>query len=298
MKLTGAIVLISVVIIAAYSLLSTEIDAKKIAAFAAIGILVGVVFLISDRLTSLKVGGFGELTAAVQQAEGDLEQIQEIRKTVQGQSDQISLMVRESEHARKDIREVEDLSKSAKVKVDDVARIQEQAQLALDQVRTITKFNMLIAAAMSDDRLALDELLEIANAAKNPLSQLALQASLAVASNPTLIDILKPVPKWEDEPFDHKTATFEEYSDAYYRFKPILKPAVLNALWSNEHIPLFRKLSFLVDVMKATDSIRVLHMTCILVNKEAALDKNALVYDQYLEWWEENKSQYPGHEEQ
>jgi hypothetical protein len=283
---------------AAYFLFATGSDAKKVGVFAAIGILVGAVLLISDRLTTLKVGGFGELTAVVQQAEGDLEQIQQIRKTVQDQSDQLSLMVRESEHARKDLRELEDLSKSAKAKVDDVARIQEQAQLALDELRAITNFNMLIAAAMSDNRPALDELLKIAREDNNPLSQLALRAAMEVASGPTLIDILKPVPKWKDEPFDPETASFDQLRNAYDDFKPILKPAVLNALWINKHISLFQKLSFLVDVMKTTDSIRVLHMTCILVNKEAALGLNALVYDRYLEWWEENKDRYPEHEPQ
>jgi len=96
MKYIGALLLINVVLVAAYFLFATGVDHKRIIAFAGVGLGIGVAIMLCDRLTGVKIPGFAEMTSTVEQAKADANEISAIKDRVEAQSATVDLIAKQA----------------------------------------------------------------------------------------------------------------------------------------------------------------------------------------------------------
>ena len=70
------------------------------------------------------------------------------------------------------------------------------------------------------------------------------------------------------------------------------RSTVLETVWAQERFSKYDRLQFLYDLVKTTESNRILYKACKLIDTEAKLNYNYLWYKQHIEWWEKSKDLY------
>jgi hypothetical protein len=113
MKYIGVLILINVVVVLAFFAQQPGYDWKRLSSFGAMGIFVGLLMLFGDRITNVKVGGVGEISAVVAQANADAEQIAKIRSQVEAHRDSLDMVIRDTNLARSKISDLTELSEKA-----------------------------------------------------------------------------------------------------------------------------------------------------------------------------------------
>lgn len=295
MKNAGLLILFNVAIVAAYCFLATNLSGKRILGFSLLGIFVGAVLILNDRLTLIRIKGIGEIQAAQSRAIAGAERIEAIQKEVEDQRASIAMVVRDADTAHNDIERINQYVASAETKTKQLEGMVKGANEATSQLSKVTEFNLLLTRANNDDRPAFDQLIAIANSSQPPYSSLALSGLINLATS--LDTVLRfavteeALEKWQP-PFHAKTATLEEYRAAIDSQRPDVASGILDVLWQQERFSKYQKLDLVMRVMATTKSIKVLREACVLADNEAQIQRNILGYGQYLEWWAKNRDHY------
>jgi uncharacterized membrane-anchored protein YhcB (DUF1043 family) len=293
MKYIGGLVLINVVLIAAYFLFLTQVSGKRIFAFASIGLIIGVCLMLADRITKVKVPGIGEITAAVEKVTTDANEVEKIRKEVESHRDAIALVLRDTNTARKDLDELASLSKKSKEKADQVENVLSEAKTSLDDIKSVSDFALLITKASNDDRSSFDALRKIAGIEGHRFIEITQPVLMQIITDPQVTGIFSFNINWKrDYNLEPDKASFSDFANVFNKVTSIHQPAVLKTMWKQARFPKNNKLDVLYQVITSTKSIRCLHLACKLMDEEAKLGMNIIVYEQYAKWWEENKESY------
>ena len=241
----------------------------------------------------MKLPGIGEVTAATTKAIADAEHIDKIRGEVEAQRDTITIIARDANKAREDINRVDNYAKIAKGKSEEAERAATAAVASQQELDRIMSFSLLITRANNDDRTAFDHLLKLANNNDPIFGALSMRAALGIVTSRGLMVSLSDsdLPRFD---FTPQTATLQEYENFIktYSLRPDVATGALVSMWNQERFSKQEKLNFLIDQINKTPSIRILESSCNLVNSEAKLDKNILVWHLYPQWWNENMNRY------
>jgi hypothetical protein len=100
----------------------TQFDTTKIILFASIEILIGVFFVLSERITSAKTP-FLEFQAEIDKARSDVKEIEEILVSVKAQKEMIDLIVRDANTAQRQMTEIETIANEARMKAQKIEKI-------------------------------------------------------------------------------------------------------------------------------------------------------------------------------
>jgi len=293
MQYVGALFLISIVVILWHIANKKTADWKRLTAVGVIGLFVGVALLLGDRITGVKVKGVGEISAVVAQATADAEKIANIRAELESQRDSLQMVVRDANNAQQKIEELSKLSDEAAEQLRTIEQIQSEASIVLKEIRNLSQFSHTLVLAENDNRGAFQELLKIANTS-GPFREAALAAveQIVIDVNPMYNVRVDPDVPWEVIGVSLEESSLLALKQAYSNLQSTYKPKFLSEFWKQERFPVGKRLEFLSDVIKNEGSLRALHRACILLNKEAHLNKNILGASMYLDWWQENRAKY------
>ena len=92
MKYAGGLLLVNVLLIAAYFLFATEVGGKRVLTFASVGLAVGVFLMVCDRVTGIKIPGLADMTTVVEKAKADADAIAAMKKRIESQSATVDLV--------------------------------------------------------------------------------------------------------------------------------------------------------------------------------------------------------------
>jgi uncharacterized protein (DUF3084 family) len=127
MKKIGIALLFVVFGLSIYLIFWTQFDTTKITLFASIGILIGVFFVLSERITSAKTP-FLEFQAEIDKARSDVKEIEEILASIKSQKEMIDLIVRDANTAQRQMSEIETIANEAHMKAQEIERILKDAK--------------------------------------------------------------------------------------------------------------------------------------------------------------------------
>ncbi len=286
---------IAITIVAAgFSLFRTDIDWKRVALFASISLFGSIVFIVGDRITSVKIPGGGAIEAEINRATVGADHIADIEKDVRAQSASIAAVVQDATRAKEEIARLDGLAKAAKEKEDEINESLERASKLVGDLKQLSEFNLLLTRAANDDRLAFDEVIRKSEGADEPFKTMSARWLISQTST----DFLLVGGMGTNEllhlsvPFYIDRATIAEYRGAILKNNSDVATTILGALWAQERFSKYDRLTLVVDVIKTTESIRVLTDACRIVSNESKIKLNIVRWKQYPEWWDKVRSDY------
>lgn len=216
------------------------------------------------------------------------DEIAKIRSEVETQRNAIGVILRDSNSARSDIDNVSKLAIDGQTQVIDlrskaleVESIANQAKRALEDIRVTTDLTFLAAKAEANDRGAFEKLIPIANDRSHQFHDLAFGVVRKIVDQVTFT----MEPKWDQLDVDPKTGDFTELVTAFQHAPIVFQPAVLTAIYDQQRFSRFDRLKFLADTIRTTRYVSVLKAACLLMDKESKLEKNAVAFQEHLDWW-------------
>lgn len=138
MKKIGVILLFLVLGLSTYLIFWSQFDATKITLFASIGILIGVFFILSERITSAKTP-FLEFKAEIDKARSDVKEIEEILVSIKAQKDMIDLIARDANTAQRQISQIETIANEAHIKAQEIEGVLKDTNSKARQIELIAK---------------------------------------------------------------------------------------------------------------------------------------------------------------
>lgn len=138
MKKIGAFLLLIVLLASAYMIFWTQYESGRISFFVGIGTIIGIFFVLSERITSAKTP-FLELEAEIDKARSDVKEIGDILESIKSQKDMIDLIVRDANAAQKQMLQIETIVKEAHLKAQEIEGIVASTNLKAAQIEKIAK---------------------------------------------------------------------------------------------------------------------------------------------------------------
>ena len=127
MKKIGALLLIVVLGLSTYLIFWSQFEATQITLFASIGILISVIFVLSERITSVKISNV-EIKAEIDKARSGVKEIEEILASIKSQKEMIDLIARDANTAQRQMLQIETIANEAHVKAQEIERILKDAE--------------------------------------------------------------------------------------------------------------------------------------------------------------------------
>jgi biopolymer transport protein ExbB/TolQ len=127
MKKIGVMLLFVVLGLSTYLIFWSQFEATKIKLFATIGILIGVFFVLSERITSVKTF-FLEFKTEINEVRSNAKEIKEILANIKSQKDMIDLIARDANTAQKQMLEIETIANEAHIKAQKIEKILKDAE--------------------------------------------------------------------------------------------------------------------------------------------------------------------------
>ena len=152
------------------------------------------------------------------------------------------------------------------------------ADNALSQLQSLSRFYGLALRVRSDDRHAFESIMKILNDPSDPRFP---QADAIVSNLPKEIDILNlleyPV-DWKELGIDPEIADIPAFERAMGQLLPIYQTKVMETAWKAQHLNKADRVQFLIDIMNNTPSLRCLEKACRLLNEESKVGVNFLAW--------------------
>ena len=127
MKKIGALLLIVVLGLSTYLIFWSQFEATQITLFASIGILISVIFVLSERITSVKISNV-EIKAEIDKARSGVKEIEEILASIKSQKEMIDLIARDANTAQRQMSQIETIANEAHVKAQKIEKILKDAE--------------------------------------------------------------------------------------------------------------------------------------------------------------------------
>jgi hypothetical protein len=231
--------------------------------------------------------------AALLEVETTSFELKNIKNVVLGHKKSIETILVAARKDKNEIAEVRNEAEKVKSKVDELNSITERAEESIAAIRVTAETSFLITKAKNDDRVAFDKILRLSRN-EGPYKELLNNAitQIVFEINPLYDVRIDPKVPWKRYNTNPATAAISELESIYWSLPPIYKPSFLSEIWSQERFDTGTKLKFFYNVIKKEKSLRALHRACILMNKEAQINKNILGANEYLLWYETNKMKY------
>lgn len=138
MKKIGIILLFAVLGFSAYLIFRSEYNATQITLFASIGIIIGVIFILQERIIYVKIP-FLELKTEIDKARSGAKEIEEILASIKSQQEMINLIARDANTAQTQISQIEAIANEAHIKAQEIEGILDDTNSKARQIELIAK---------------------------------------------------------------------------------------------------------------------------------------------------------------
>lgn len=127
MKKIGAILLVVVLGLTTYLIFWSQFEATKIKLFATVGISIGIFFVLSERIISVKTF-FLEFKTEINEVRSNAKEIKEILANIKSQKDMIDLIARDANIAQRQMSQIETIANEANIKAQKIEKILKDAE--------------------------------------------------------------------------------------------------------------------------------------------------------------------------
>jgi hypothetical protein len=257
MALFGYLCVVNSMAILFWWLIGDKPNAVYAAGVAAIALFVGLACIFNERVTEITVAKVGSIKTTAMKVKVDAEEIAQMKERIQGQAATVDLVAGKAAEAER-----------------------------------LLAFTSTVVAAQNDDRKAFDQLRAWAEDASNPFGKKADQAwNTMVAASWQPIGTHYGI-QWDsgDKPEEKGLGELK----GLFNKEPDrgLKLGYLGHIADRQEIPLRARLEFFVEVMRDTQSVKVLEVAGECFTAIAQLEnmkRRPLDTEKILEWWEKNK---------
>jgi len=184
------------------------------------------------------------------------------------------------------------LYNDAKSRVDRLENITKEANGAIADLKAVTDFTFILEEAKTDSRKALEDLFNIANSNDKRFSQFAEKSLVQIFTSTHVEGLIMPNVNWSKYNLEPDKASLEQLATAFYTEVPYTQVRMLYSIWNQSRFSKYDKISFLINVVRTTQSVKCLHQACKLLEQEAKTGKNFMAYEEFLQWWDKHKSCY------
>ena len=292
MRLFGLLILLNTLFVSGYFVFGTSADIKRISGFAAVGAILSLILIISDRVTHIKLDGIGEIAAAAEKAEASAERILEIEQEVETHRDTIALVARDANDTRKQLGSVTDTIHKLQQQMVDIDGLQDNASKALNRLSSLSDFYNDMMSARSDDRQAFERVSSISYDGSDFRNEQARQFLEVLPKEIEVLNILDYQVPWDTLLITPETASFQTLQNAISQLQPIHQSKLIETIWETDRFPKKQRIQFMIDVIANTSSMRCLDKATRLLDNEANVGKNFLGRSLYRQWWETNEQNY------
>jgi hypothetical protein len=186
--------------------------------------------------------------------------------------------------------EVASVSEEVKESVRQLKISKSEATVAIDEVRRLSDFHLLLTKALNDDRVSFDEIYRIATKENHEFQKTAEQAVFQIIEGQQASKIFQFSAKWKEQyNLDPVNASLAEFAKVYSKCIPMHRSSLIKTIWEQERFAKAERLDMLYQVITSADSIKLLNQACRLMDEEAKIGKNFVGYKKYIEWWDENR---------
>ncbi len=177
-----------------------------------------------------------------------------------------------------------------KYKID--KQIGSSKDLQIKQLDSYSEFYRLSVSVRADSRAALDKLKEISQNKYDVRQSLVADTLKDFPKEAEHINLLEYPIDWQQIGIDPTKATLEVFQELYNHAAPVYQSKIMQTVWGATQIQKKEKIQFLIDIIRTTPSVRCLREACILLNPEAKLGRNFMLWEEYIKWWDNNKDKY------
>jgi len=291
-KLIGILMLINTAIIALIYLNNPDISKWKIITFSSVGIVVGVILLFSDRISSIDIADFAKIEMNRKKAEENLGVIESIRADVENQKNKIDAVFRDLNETNKKASAALETADKIQGKSEEIEKIQDEAKVKVNSMNSLLEFQLVALKAQNDDRKSFDILIKHSRNVDDPMRDVSSSILLTIMSDPVVENTMFSTINWEYLKIDPATATIQEMLNVLSRIPSRMSVDLFTHIWNRENIPLNDKVHLAIQLINESKSVVMLNSACIYLNKITGINKNALIWEVYLNWWKENESKY------
>jgi hypothetical protein len=213
-----------------------------------------------------------------------------IKTEVEQHQESIRVTEGKAKQALSEIQAIQKISGQAKTQAETATKLLVRAETSVKELRTMADFNLLVLKATNDDREAFDRLRKI-GPSERPLYQLAHQTVQEIAYDIKLSWNIISEPSLQYA-FDWSKTDYDFLLKMYHTVPPLYRSGFVSKLWSQQHFSKQKRLDFLYQVIKTDTSIKALNRACMFMNQEAQINRNILAADEYLRWYEANRTKY------
>ena len=135
-KKIGIILLLTVLAISTYLIFWSRFESTEISLFASIGVIIGIFFTLSERITSAKTP-FLEIKAEIDKARSNVKEIEEILASIKSQKDLIDLILRDAKAAQRQMTQIENIANEAHLKSREIEVIVNDTNLKAQQIELL-----------------------------------------------------------------------------------------------------------------------------------------------------------------
>jgi hypothetical protein len=178
----------------------------------------------------------------------------------------------------------------AKARVDRLEDITGRANVAVADLKSVIDFTLTMEEAKNDSRKSFDALLATANSKDSRFFQLASNALYQIFASTHTENLFMTDPQWHKHNVDPEKASLRVLTTVYKLEHPYTQVRMQYTIWNQKRFSKHDRISFLVDVINTTSSVRCLHQACKLLEEEARIGKNFIGYQEFLQWWDRQKS--------
>jgi len=272
------------------------VDAKSNKGFVitiyTITVIVGVVMILSPRITKLNILKFGTIDIAVEKAVLDAKLVADIKQRVEAQSATIDLVAKQASEVKKLFQDLEDKNELVDKRLGALdEKIQESTQI-LSDLQLTREFTMTVIAAQNNDRKAFDQLRIWADDESYLFTSRAEQAwntILEEHNKPYSVGGFK-VP-WT-EGFDPSKLTLPKLAQQYLDAPAHLKPALLEYIWNRTDIPKIDRLDFMLNVMQIDSSLTAVEYAGRYFTSGTNQKIKPLAVEYLVKWWREHRQEF------
>lgn len=293
MKLVGVLLVINALAIAIWWTATNQSGRVAGVAICIVAALIGMAFVVHDRLTELTIKGVGTIKAASEQALADAQTVAALKQRVENQSATVDLVAKQAALAKGLAEEVQEQSNKAAAELQNLDKATTLARELLTETRALLDFTETVVAAQSDDRAAFDKLQKIAEDKSSRFVERAKQAWLAIFEShsggmwATGFQV-----KWKEGIDPTKLSILELRNGYLLTPDPTVRLGLLEFIVNRQDISKAERLDFFLEILRTDPSLRAAEYAGRHFTGLAELKIKPLAVDFLTKWWSEHRQEF------
>ena len=291
MKLLGLLLILNSLVLTGYWVIGDHTHKGWAITICVVTIIVGIAFTFHERALEITFSGIGTIKAAAKQAAIDANAVSDLKDRVESQSATVDLVAQSAAEARKIVDKLTEKSQATDEKLDMIDETIVKAQEALKEIKRITEFATDLLAAQNDNWKSFEQLRQWGDDTSFPLNEVAVNAYVKIRTSyggPIKYGYLNI--KWPKED-DPAKLSMQDFLKTYRSLNPIFHTDLVNTVWEREDIPKKKRMAFLHEVIRTSNSLTARDYAADFFVREAGDDDlkwQPFNIKPILNWWEEH----------